>query len=72
LIASVGAWGAPSRHAPLWDRRRMLDTATRLLYTDRVVVDGLLGRTFRFDEAPAAYQWLDEHPLDTVKVALAY
>ena len=72
LIASVGAWGAPSRHAPLWDRRRMLDTATRLLYTDRVVVDGLLGRTFRFDEAPAAYQWLDEHPRDAVKVALAY
>jgi 2-desacetyl-2-hydroxyethyl bacteriochlorophyllide A dehydrogenase len=72
LIASVGAWGAPSRHAPLWDRRRMLDTATRLLFTDRVVVDGLLGRTFRFDDAPAAYRWLDEHPLDAVKVALSY
>jgi 2-desacetyl-2-hydroxyethyl bacteriochlorophyllide A dehydrogenase len=72
LIASVGAWGAPSRHAPLWDRRRMLDTATRLLYTDRVVVDGLLGRTFPFDDAPAAYRWLDEHPLDAVKVALTY
>jgi 2-desacetyl-2-hydroxyethyl bacteriochlorophyllide A dehydrogenase len=72
LIASVGAWGAPNRHAPLWDRRRMLDTATRLLYTDRVVVDGLLGRTFPFDEAPAAYRWLDEHPLEAVKIALSY
>jgi 2-desacetyl-2-hydroxyethyl bacteriochlorophyllide A dehydrogenase len=72
LIASVGAWGAPSRHAPLWNRRRMMETATRLLYTDRVVVDGLLGRTFPFDEAPTAYRWLDEHSLDAVKVALAY
>jgi threonine dehydrogenase-like Zn-dependent dehydrogenase len=72
LIASVGAWGAPDRHAPLWDRRRVLHTATRLLYTDRVAVDGLLDRTFPFDEAPAAYRWLDEHPQGAVKVALTY
>src|ERR671925_1408796 len=72
LIASMGGWGAPHRHAPLWHRRRMLDTATRLLYTDRVVVDGLLGRTFPFEDAPAAYRWLDDHPLDAVKVALTY
>jgi 2-desacetyl-2-hydroxyethyl bacteriochlorophyllide A dehydrogenase len=72
LIASVGSWGAPDRHAPLWNRRRVLDTAGRLLFTDRVAVDGLLDRTFPFEEAPAAYQWLDEHPHDAVKVALAY
>jgi threonine dehydrogenase-like Zn-dependent dehydrogenase len=72
LIASVGAWGAPDRHAPLWDRRRVLDTATRLLYTDRVSVEGMLDRTFRFDEALTAYRRLDEHPQDAVKVALVY
>jgi 2-desacetyl-2-hydroxyethyl bacteriochlorophyllide A dehydrogenase len=72
LIASVGAWGAPHRNAPLWNRRRVLDTAARLLFTDRVSVDGLLDRTFPFEEAPAAYRWLDEHPHDAVKVALAY
>jgi 2-desacetyl-2-hydroxyethyl bacteriochlorophyllide A dehydrogenase len=72
LIASVGSWGAPDRHAPLWNRRRVLDTAARLLFTDRVAVDGLLDRTFPFEEAPAAYRWLDEHPHDAVKVALAY
>ena len=42
LIASIGGWGAPNRHAPQWDRRRVLDIATRLLYTDRVSVEGLL------------------------------
>jgi 2-desacetyl-2-hydroxyethyl bacteriochlorophyllide A dehydrogenase len=72
LIASIGGWGTPNRHAPQWDRRRVLDVATRLLYTDRVSVDGLLTRTFPFAEAPAAYAWLDEHPQDAVKVALDY
>jgi threonine dehydrogenase-like Zn-dependent dehydrogenase len=72
LIASIGGWGAPDRHAPLWDRRRMMATATRLLYTDRVSVQGLLGRTFAFGDAPAAYRWIDEHPRAAVKVALTY
>ena len=42
IIASIGGWGTPNRHAPQWDRRRVLDVATRLLYTDRVSVEGLL------------------------------
>ncbi len=72
LIASAGGWGAPDRHAPMWDRRRVMDTATHLLYTGRVSVDGMLDRRFRFDQAPAAYRWLDEHPQGAVKVALVY
>ncbi|HWC41383.1 MAG TPA: zinc-binding dehydrogenase [Actinomycetota bacterium] len=72
LIASIGAWGAPHRKAPLWNRRRVMDTATRLLYTDRVSVDGLLARRFPFEQAPAAYRWIDEHPRAAVKVALTY
>jgi 2-desacetyl-2-hydroxyethyl bacteriochlorophyllide A dehydrogenase len=72
IIASIGGWGTPNRHAPQWDRRRVLDVATRLLYTDRVSVEGLLTRTFPFDQALDAYAWLDEHPQDAVKVALDY
>jgi threonine dehydrogenase-like Zn-dependent dehydrogenase len=72
LIASIGGWGTPNRHAPLWDRRRVLDVATRLLYTDRVSVKGLLDKTFPFADAPEAYEWLDEHPQDAVKVGLEY
>jgi 2-desacetyl-2-hydroxyethyl bacteriochlorophyllide A dehydrogenase len=72
LIASIGAWGVPDRHAPLWDRRRVMDTATRLLYSDEISIDGLVGRTFAFDDAPAAYRWLDEHPQAAVKVVLTY
>ena len=70
LIASIGGWGTPNRHAPQWDRRRVLDVATRLLYTDCVSVDGLLERTFPFDRAAEAYAWLDEQPQGAVKVVL--
>jgi threonine dehydrogenase-like Zn-dependent dehydrogenase len=49
-----------------------MGTATRLLYTDRVSVEGLLGRRFPFDQAPGAYRWIDEHPQAAVKVALTY
>jgi 2-desacetyl-2-hydroxyethyl bacteriochlorophyllide A dehydrogenase len=72
VIASIGGWGTPNRHAPQWDRRRVLDVALRLLYTDRVSVAGLLSRTFPFGEAQEAYAWLDAHPQDAVKVALGY
>ena len=72
LIASIGGWGAPDRHAPLWNRRRVIDTAVRLLYTGQVSVEGMLDRRYAFADAPAAYQWLDEHPRGAVKVALTY
>jgi hypothetical protein len=29
-------------------------------------------RRFAFGEAAEAYRWLDEHPIEAVKVALAY
>ena len=72
IIASMGAWGAPDRHAPLWNRRRVMATATRLLFTDHVSIKGLLNRTFPFDRATDAYKWLDGDPQGAVKVALDY
>ncbi len=72
LIASAGGWGVPSRYAPLWDRRRIMDTATRLLYSGKVSVEGMLDRRFPFAEAPEAYGWLDRNPQAAVKVALVY
>jgi 2-desacetyl-2-hydroxyethyl bacteriochlorophyllide A dehydrogenase len=72
LIASAGGWGVPHRHAPLWDRRRMMDTATRLVHSGKVSVDGMLDRRFRFESAPEAYGLLDQDPQAAVKVALVY
>ena len=70
-VASIGGWGRRTG-TPQWNRRRVLDVATQLLYTDRVSVEGLLTRTFPFDHALEAYAWLDEHPQEAVKVALDY
>jgi threonine dehydrogenase-like Zn-dependent dehydrogenase len=47
-------------------------TATRLLYTGKVSVAGMLDRRFRFEDAPEAYAWLDQNPQAAVKVALVY
>lgn len=72
LIASAGGWGVPNRHAPLWDRQRIMATAMRLIYSGKVRVDGMLDRRFGFDQAPEAYGWLDHNPQGAIKVALVY
>ena len=44
----------------------MMAMATRLLYTVRVSVEGLLGRRFPFDQA-GRRRWIDQPPQATVK-----
>ena len=72
LVSSMGAWGAPHREHPSWDRARVMRTAVDLLADGRLQVDGLPVRRFTFDQVVEAFAWLDEHPSEAVKVALAY
>ena len=72
MVSSMGAWGAPHRSYPAWDRPRVMRTVVDLLASGRIAVDGLPVRRFAFDEAVEAYRWLDEHPSEAIKVALAY
>jgi 2-desacetyl-2-hydroxyethyl bacteriochlorophyllide A dehydrogenase len=72
LISSMGAWSAPHRAYPAWDRQRVMAAVLELLASGRVEVDSLPTRTFPFDRAVDAYRWLDEHPNEAVKVALTY
>jgi 2-desacetyl-2-hydroxyethyl bacteriochlorophyllide A dehydrogenase len=72
MVSSMGAWGAPHRAHPAWDRARVMQTVVELLATESVRVDGLPVRHFAFADAVDAYGWLDEHPNDAVKVALTY
>jgi hypothetical protein len=73
LIASIDAWGR--RHAPA---RPAVEPAAGdghrhpAALHRRVSIDGLLARRFPYEQAPAAYRWIDEHPQDAVKVALTY
>jgi 2-desacetyl-2-hydroxyethyl bacteriochlorophyllide A dehydrogenase len=72
MVSSMGAWGAPHRGYPAWDRPRVMRTVVDLLASSAVRVDGLPVRHFAFERAVEAYGWLDEHPSEAVKVALTY
>jgi 2-desacetyl-2-hydroxyethyl bacteriochlorophyllide A dehydrogenase len=72
MISSMGAWGAPHRAYPAWDRPRVMQTVVDLLAAGAVRVDGLPVRRFPFDQAAEAYRWLDANPDKAVKVALTY
>ena len=72
MVSSMGAWGAPHRAHPAWDRLRVALTVVDLLASGRLAVDTLPIRRFPFDEAVEAYGWLDAHPDEAIKVALTY
>jgi 2-desacetyl-2-hydroxyethyl bacteriochlorophyllide A dehydrogenase len=72
MVSSMGAWGAPHRAHPAWDRTRVMRTVVDLFAAGRLRVDELPIRQFPFEQAVEAYAWLDEHPNDAVKVALTY
>jgi 2-desacetyl-2-hydroxyethyl bacteriochlorophyllide A dehydrogenase len=72
MVSSMGAWGAPHRAYPAWDRSRVMRTVVDLLGAARVQTDPLPVRRFPFEHAVEAYQWLDANPNEAVKVALTY
>jgi threonine dehydrogenase-like Zn-dependent dehydrogenase len=72
MISSMGAWGAPHRDFPAWDRQRVARTVVDLLAAGRLDVDAFPLRHFPFDAAAEAYGWLDAHPDEAIKVVLTY
>jgi threonine dehydrogenase-like Zn-dependent dehydrogenase len=72
MVSSMGAWGAPHRAFPAWDRPRVMRTVVDLLASGALRVDGLPVRHFPFEQAVEAYGWLDDNPNEAVKVALTY
>jgi 2-desacetyl-2-hydroxyethyl bacteriochlorophyllide A dehydrogenase len=72
MVSSMGAWGAPHRNFPAWDRPRVMRTVVDLLASGALRVDGLPVRHFPFEQAVDAYGWLDANPNEAVKVALSY
>jgi threonine dehydrogenase-like Zn-dependent dehydrogenase len=72
MVSSMGAWGAPHRAYPAWNRMRVMQTVLGLLASGTVRTDELPVRRFPFAEAPAAYRWLDEQGGAAIKVVLAY
>jgi threonine dehydrogenase-like Zn-dependent dehydrogenase len=72
MVSSMGAWGAPHRAYPAWDRPRVMQTVVELFASGRLRTDSLPIRRFPFEQAVEAYAWLDANPNEAVKVALTY
>jgi threonine dehydrogenase-like Zn-dependent dehydrogenase len=72
FVSSMPVWGNPHRCHPLWDLKRTEETALRLLETGRLVTDPMIGRRFRYEDAIEAYQFIDQHPEETVKTLFYY
>ena len=72
LISSMGVWACPHRDYPLWDRQRLTDQVRDLIYSGKISTDSLLTHRLPFAQAQEAYNLIDTHPQDVLKVALVY
>jgi threonine dehydrogenase-like Zn-dependent dehydrogenase len=55
-----------------WDHERVLDLAEYLLHTGKVRCDGIVQPIVPFEETPAAYQMIDEHPEACIKLGVQF
>ena len=60
---------APGR---AWDRIRVYHAVAQMLGRGQLKVDGLLTHTFPFDRAAEAFELVDHHPEQIIKVALTF
>jgi 2-desacetyl-2-hydroxyethyl bacteriochlorophyllide A dehydrogenase len=72
MISSMAVWDCPHRDYPAWDRARIHATVTDLLAQGRLKTDGIISHRFPLNRAMEAYELIDQHPEETVKVVLTY
>ncbi len=72
MVSSMAVWECPHRDYPLWDRQRIDDVVIDLLASGRLRSEHLITHRFPFKHAAEAYEYIDAHPTDVVKVALTY
>ena len=64
--------GMPHRCYPMRDLQRSRQTAIRLLETQRLITEPMIGQRFQYSDAAAAYRFIDEHPNQSIKTFLYY
>jgi threonine dehydrogenase-like Zn-dependent dehydrogenase len=72
LRSSMAVWGMPHRSYPMWNLDRITETAVRLLESNRLMTDAIIGQRFQYENAVEAYQFIDQSPEKTVKTLLDY
>lgn len=72
VVSSMYVWDCPHRDYPLWDKARLQDAVFELLASGQLSTESLLTHRIPWREADSAYRLLDEHPDETVRVAITY
>jgi 2-desacetyl-2-hydroxyethyl bacteriochlorophyllide A dehydrogenase len=72
FVSSMPVWGNPHRCHPLWDLRRLEETALHLLDSGRLKTEAMIGRRYAYADAAEAYRFIDQHPEAGVKTLLDY
>jgi len=72
FVSSMPVWGNPHRCHPLWDFQRTEKTALRLLENSHLKTEPMISKRYRYDQAVEAYQFVDQHPEETLKTLLYY
>jgi threonine dehydrogenase-like Zn-dependent dehydrogenase len=72
IRSSMPVWGNTLRSAPMWDLRRLEATAIKLLASGKLTTEPMIGRRFRYEDAPEAYRFIEAHPEETLKTLLYY
>ena len=72
MVSGARLESVPYRDHPLWDPARVEVTVERLLEQNRLRVDGMLRPRVPITQAAEAYQRMDEHPEETVKLTVEY
>jgi threonine dehydrogenase-like Zn-dependent dehydrogenase len=71
-MISTRACSDPNRDHPMWDDRRIIDTAFRLLRDGKLGVEGLVTPIVAIDDSADAYRDIDEHPERSIKMGVRF
>jgi 2-desacetyl-2-hydroxyethyl bacteriochlorophyllide A dehydrogenase len=70
--ASMPVWANPSRDYPMWDDERVEDTVYRLMLEGKLNPEGIIDPICSFEDSPAAYVQMSEHPERGVKLGIRF
>jgi threonine dehydrogenase-like Zn-dependent dehydrogenase len=72
MRSSMAVWDNPHRSHPLWNKKRVEETAVAWLAAGRIRTECLISHRFPYHRAAEAYQLIDERLGETLKVVLEY
>ena len=72
VCSSMPMRGNPSRDHPLWDDRRVEETAPQLMREGRLQSDGLVHPIVPFEQSAEAYHWIQDDPDRVVRLGVRF